>query len=471
MTGCAADRRSAEDPIPTGAPGRDRHELLVPCALLVACVITAYANAIGTAYQFDDWNVIVDNRLVHSWSAWWAHMPGIRPLLKATYTANWTSGFGVRGFHVVNVLLHALNTCLALFVVRRVLRRCGLRAPEALGAAFTAAVVFALHPAQTEAVTYVSGRSVSLMAACYLAGLLCHLVAPDRARPLRWRVAASVFFVLALGVKEIAWTFPVAVLAVERAGHRRWRDAFRATRPYWILLVTAGVAATFIPRYWWLLGKSLEVRPLGENLLTQVDGQFYLLTRVLFGLVVNVDPDLPVRTHFAADLVAKAATVGAAIAAALWQWRRRPWLGLGILWVFVHLLATNTILPRLDVANDRQLYLAMLGPGWILGVLACRTRLARVVPVVLAGVLGWSTVSRNADYATEVSLWEATAKASPGKARVWNNLGYVRQLAGDVAGARSAYERALAIDPDNIKARINLGTLDASGAAPPAHRD
>jgi len=76
----------------------------------------------------------------------------------------------------------------------------------------------------------------------------------------------------------------------------------------------------------------------------------------------------------------------------------------------------------------------------------------------LALVLGTGTVLRNQDYRTEVALWSDTVRHSPDKARAWNNLGYALQLEGRPAEARRAYERALALDPEHLPARINLMT-------------
>ncbi|MCW5626126.1 MAG: tetratricopeptide repeat protein, partial [Burkholderiales bacterium] len=70
------------------------------------------------------------------------------------------------------------------------------------------------------------------------------------------------------------------------------------------------------------------------------------------------------------------------------------------------------------------------------------------------------TIWRNRDYAGEVAFWEATVRASPRKGRVWNNLGFARQQAGDLAGARTAYERAIELDPEDYRALTNLGTLE-----------
>jgi len=76
-------------------------------------------------------------------------------------------------------------------------------------------------------------------------------------------------------------------------------------------------------------------------------------------------------------------------------------------------------------------------------------------------VLGLATFVRVGDYASESRLWTATVRASPQNPRAWNNLGYALAREGDEAGARAAYERALAIDPTSPRPRGNLDALDA----------
>ena len=133
----------------------------------------------------------------------------------------------------------------------------------------------------------------------------------------------------------------------------------------------------------------------------------------------------------------------------------------------VWLIPTNSFLPRFDVANDRQLYLALMGPALIAAVPlarlhaggAHRTVAARVAIASLLLVLAFATIMRNRDYRSEVALWERTSEASPMKPRVWNNLGYARQQAGDSDGARRAYREALRLDPTQWRARNNLDLL------------
>jgi tetratricopeptide (TPR) repeat protein len=421
--------------------------------LLLAAVALAYAQARSAAFQFDDFNVIVDNPAVHSWQAWLASMPGIRPLLKLSYTFSWTLGGGAAGFHAFNLLVHGLNVLLMYALARR---WCGLHVVRhAEYVALLAAMLFALHPAQTEAVTYISGRSVSLMACFYLAGMLFWLQGR--------RFWAALALLAALAVKETAWTFPFALLLWQWAEGKTLRAAARDLLPLWLVLLAAMLAMLAIPGYQRLLAGSLSVRGIGENLAAQVVGQFYLLTQPLLMLRTNIDPDIAIRDSFGWDWICKAMLLAGLLGWGLHALRKRPWLGLGMLWFFLHLLPTNSLLPRADIANDRQLYLAMIGPALLVAVMMFRSlslRSAVSAGLALVLLLGVATLLRNHDYLSEVALWKATAETSPGKARVWNNLGYAYRLEANPDAARTAYARALEIDPNNVQARANLMALD-----------
>jgi len=434
--------------IPRPAPRDFLHTLL-----LLEVVALAYANVWSAAFQFDDFNVIVDNPAVHTWTAWLASMPGIRPLLKLSYTFNWTLDGRAAGFHAFNILVHGLNVLLVYALARR---WCSLHVVHhAEYAALLAAMLFALHPAQTEAVTYISGRSVSLMTCFYLAGMLLWLHGR--------RVLAAFMLLAALAVKETAWTLPFALLLWQWAEGKTLRAAARDLLPLWLMLVAALLAMLAIPGYQRLLAGSLSVRGIGENLVAQVAGQFYLLTQPLMLLRTNIDPDIPAPDSLGWSWVCQAVLLIGLLGWGLHAMRKRLWLGLGILWLFIHLLPTNSLLPRADIANDRQLYLAMIGPVLLLTVTFARywsPRAAVYGGVALVLLLGAVTHVRNQDYRSEVALWQATAKTSPGKARVWNNLGYAYRLEGNSIAARSAYRRALEIDPNDIQARANLMALD-----------
>lgn len=410
--------------------------------LLVAAVAAAFANGLTGSFQFDDWNVIVGDARVQSLEAWWASMPGIRPLLKLSYALNLQSGAGVVCFHALNLAVHAA----AALLVHALLTRLAERLDVPTAAVGLAAVVFALHPVQTEAVTYISGRSASL------AGLLClgALVLWVDGR----RVASAVAFAAALAVKETAAVLPVALVLWRLTAERSaWRAALRGSGLHWLVLACAALLALASPTYRHLLAVSLEARDIGVNLLTQAGAVVYLAGQLVRLDRLNADPMLPVVTDVWAALPAVVAVGGVAILG-LALLRRRPGVAFGILWFLLWLAPTNSLLPRLDVANDRQLYLALVGPAWLLGMaLARRATPAAVVAGAL--LLGVATHQRNRVYATEEAFWADVIAKTPHNARAYNNLGWAHLEACRSAEAQAAFAQATALDPQDFRAVLN----------------
>jgi tetratricopeptide (TPR) repeat protein len=426
---------------------------LISGGALLVLIALVYRGTLHATFQFDDYNVIVNNPAVHSWQAWQQALPAMRSLLKLSYTANWIASPEPWGFHLFNLVCHGISTLLVLALCRRVFRA-QLEGPLI---ALVTAAIFALHPAQTEAVSYISGRSMSLMGMFYLAALVC-ACSSYRAMYL---LVAPLLFAAALLVKETAWTLPLALLLLNRLRALPLRENLVRIAPHVIAGIAVAVLFVLTPAYQRMVLHSIAIRPLLDNIALQVDGWFYLITRPLLLLQTNIDPDLPAHALFSSFWLAQLLVLTILLVSMV-RWRRHVF-GIGLLWFFLHLLPTNSLLPRNDVANDRQLYLALLGPAWMLAsALAASLSQRLVVPfaALLMISLGAATLARNRDYRDEIHLWQATAERSPGKARVWNNLGYAYQLAGRFKEARLAYQQALRLNPEMDRARINLLLLE-----------
>ena len=438
-------------------------------AWLALLVFACYFNALFGAFQFDDYKVIVDYPGVHSWDAWRDKLGhGIRPLLKFSYTLNWTSGLGVAGFHLTNLLIHLCNAYLVYRLAGEFVRAQPLRERLKNVPLFTA-LLFAAHPVHTEAVTYICGRSISLMTLFYLAGMLAYATGRTQHSKPHLHVLVPVLFAIALSVKETAVTFPFALLAWELGCGSTWRASLKRQWTSWAVLLLGALFFLFNDSYLEQMERSAGFKSLQGNMATQASAFAYLLRQWLFPFWLNIDPEFQV-VHGFAGVMPQIFLLAAVFILMLCTLRRRPWLGFGLAWALIQLLPLYLLLPRLDVANDRQMYLV----SWPL-LLACVAELSIRLQrrtFVLAGAalvlaLGAVTVLRNQDYQNEISLWEKTVTQSPGKARVHNNLGYAYMLDGRNGDARREFAAALKIEPGHIKARYNLLRLESEAAQLP----
>jgi len=423
-------------------------------ALLATVAVIVYLPSLAGPFHFDDYNVIVHYPTVHEWSSVFERAgAGVRAVLKASYTLNWTVDPSPFGFHLVNIALHALNTVLVFRLGQELIRGQGRNYSNA--APLIAALLFALHPMQTEAVTYISGRSSSLMATFYLSALLAYL------RGAHWSVS-GLLFVLAVATRETAVTLPATLLLIELCRRTDWLTILRRQAPHWLLLAAGGTVVLLNQRYFDLLAFGFTERSLADNLLTQIGGISYLVWHLVSLQGLNIDPALPTLTEWTPALLFQLCLLLALLALGIANLRRRPWLAFGILWFFLQLAPTNSIIPRLDVTNDRQVYLACWGLFFALAVQISELQLPvmRVAAAAVCVLFAGANVARQLDYLDEITLWEASVRASPWNARGHNNLGYAYYQAGRKPEAWREFQTALFLDRKEKKAQANLVLLD-----------
>lgn len=450
--------------------------------LLVTATLVAYANAFHGTFQFDDFGVLQDQRLT-GYSVFLEHFEQtIRPLLRLSFVVD-RSLFGenAAGYHMFNLLLHCGSGLLLFAILSHTLRRCSIPSAKIfLGVPFWTALLFLLHPLETETVTYISGRATGLAAFFSLLALYLFVRAADpelsrRALVLRY-AGCLMSFALALLSKEVAVMLPAAVLLwwlvfrphfEEHDGGRR---LLHLQLPLWGLMLSAVAVAGLYPRYAYLARASLQTRPLYDNLVTQLHAVAYSLSLLFVPSRLNFDHDLPVyHSIMLWPPALSLALLAGLLVVALRYLRKAPFFSFGVLWFLIHLLPTDSVVPRYDVLSERNLYLPSI--GILLAVVSVGAQLksklaalwpdvvssaARVVcALVVAGLL-IATADRNRIYHDQVTFWADTARKSPNKARVHNNLGYACAQAGDLDRALSEFRVALTLDPDYATAQQNL---------------
>lgn len=449
---------------------------LFVCGTLVALAAATYAGALRGAFQYDDLYTILINPHLDRWETFVGHLDHmVRPLLYATFLFDRSLyGNSATGYHLLNLLLHLGSGLLVYRILTRAVTE------ETTHVPFWTALLFLIHPIQTETVTYISGRASGLMAFFYLLALLLYIEAAARQRAgfphLSYVFGAIFSFVLALGSKETAMTFPLALLLWDVAIRRLDGAALRKTflsghLPFWFVLLAVVGWAWWHPRYSALAQFSLDIRPLWDNLLSELNAVTYALLLFFCPWKQNFDHDLPLlHSLFEWPLPLDLLLFGGLTTGAIFLVRRLPLLSFGIGWFFVQLLPTSLI-PRNDLLSERNLYLASM--GLLLAVVVLCSHLAhRLIKVLqrprlvqlgagslalaLVLLLCFFTYQRNLLYRGEVSLWSDTVRKSPNKSRPHNNLGHAYAMEGDWDRAIEEFRIAARLDPDYAVARKNL---------------
>jgi hypothetical protein len=268
---------------------------------------------------------------------------------------------------------------------------------------------------------------------------------------------------------------PAALLLLEAVDLRRpfrWGAALRAIWPHLAVLAIATALFAASPVYGRMIARSASLRSPWVNLLTHVDAVAWLAGQVLRIDRLVADPALPVVEVPGVRVVLEGAALLAAMIFALASLRRRPAVAFGLLWFLLWLPPAGWWLPRPEPASERQLYLSILGPAWVAGlwlsswVAAGGARRAAVAALVVA--LGGVTAVRSLVYADEVRFWgDAVAKA-PANPRAHNNLGFALAARCRTRDAEASVERALELDPADLRAAVNLRLLREGAPLGPA---
>ncbi len=458
--------------------------LLVVAAFVVAGTI-AYWPSFSGVFIFDDEPGLLRNQSIrHLGSSLTPPVNstlGGRPVANVSFALNYAvSGMAAWSYHAFNLLIHLLSG-LALFgVVRRTLVRSS--PPSSFtrdGAlAFVIALLWILHPLQTEAVTYVVQRVESLMALFYVLTFYCFIRSLDSVHPLRWQALVVVACLLGMGTKEVTATAPLLLFLYDRtfgagsfaaAWHKR-RGLYVALAATWLPL-SALVAATGWNRGG-TAGFDVGVAPWAYW-LTQLEAiPHYLWLSIWPHPLVFDYPTFWV--HDAIAILPNAIGLVVLVVVTAWALRYRPRLGF-VGAAFLVILAPTSVIPgTIQMIAEHRMYLP-LATVLVAALSALHTLLGRRSFYALLAVvpaLGCLTVQRNGVYQSAAGLWTDTLAKRPENERAHNNLGNLLAQQGKLPEAIAHFQTAIKLNPDFADAHLNLGNaLRQAGRAPDAIRE
>lgn len=436
--------------------------------VIVAAVALAYSNAFDLPFVFDDIDNITGNPhlrqllpLRESLGAPPQSAVAGRPLVALSLALNYAlGGLAPEGFHAFNLLVHAFSALLVFATLRRVLVLPRVPPPVRSGAfeiAGATALLWAVHPLNSETVDYVIQRTESLAGLWSLVAIYAAVRAFQDAS-WRWPVLATLAACLGVASKETAVTVPALVLLLDvvttsgsiRAALRSRGRLYAGLVASWVLLIALIAGG---PRFR-SAGFASGVSPI-DYLLNQGP-----MIATYLKLAIWPDPlllDYGLTTPVpAAQTLPFVAVIAVLLLVSLYLLRRRPLAGMAGLWFFITLAPASSLIPiATEVGAERRMYLVLIAViGLAAGCAWCgllrRAPAARRAPVwgtavvLLACALGVRTWTRNTDYRDLVGLWTQVVEARP-HARAHYNLGIALKARGQLTEALAHYRAASAM--------------------------
>ena len=451
--------------------------------LVIGVGLLAYYNSFTGPFIFDDAPSIATNPTIrHLWPMWQTLTPPRvttvegRPIANLSFAINYAfGGTKVWGYHALNVIIHVLAGLTLLGIIRRTLRLPTSRqrfGSVASPLAFIIAVIWMVHPLQTESVTYMVQRTESIMGLFYLLTLYCAIRGAESESPNIWYGLSAASCLLGMGSKEVMVSAPLMVLLYDRTFlSGSFKEAWRQRRRLYAMLA----ATWFLLGYLVILtGNRSGTAGAGTGVawsaygLTQIQAIAHYLRLSVWPhpLVFDYGTALASNVNLPCALIVIVLLVGTLIAL-----RRWPAVGFLGVWFFIILAPTSSVLPvATQTMAEHRMYLplAAVVTMVIIGGFAFGRNILRLRPQiqqtivwgaggVVASVLVILTVQRNHDYRSEIAIWQDTINKLPSNPRAHYNLGHTLEKTGRIEEAIGQYEQALRIEPDRADTHNSFG--------------
>ncbi len=470
---------------------------LVHGALIIILCLAAYSNTFHVPFQFDDPRSISEVPFVRDIHQFPNPLTQQRAVGFLTFALDyWFHGTDVVGYHIVNLVIHIMNAVLVYVFITLSFQTPVMKGSQltkhAKPIALFSALLFAGHPIQTQAVTYIAQRFASLATLFFLMSLVAYVWSrirgienPSNYKSLIWYGVSLLSAVLAMKTKEIAFTLPVVIalyefLFLEGAIKKR----FLRLMPLLLtmIIIPLNLLGTARP-LGDMLGDIGEVTKLqttasrGEYLITEFTVIATYLRLLFFPVNQNLDYDYPLFESFLTPEVVFSFLLLSLIFGTgvylLYRDRRSPGDGrltaFGIFWFFITLSVESSVIPIADVIFEHRLYLPSVGffltctSALFWGAERLRARWAKagqtvVIALAAAAIaVAGLAYTRNIVWKSEVSLWEDVIRKSPLKARGYNGLGLAYFDRGSYDKAIEAFGKAIELHPAYGVAFNNIG--------------
>lgn len=480
--------------------------------IILTLVPIIYLNTIYSPFHYDDFGVAIKSDLIETdLSTFWEKTTGVflhRLFLLYSFALNYHWGNGsVASYHIINIIFHILNSLLIYLILKNILSH-NLSFDEKPGPLdkktqlksfpFLSSLIFAVHPLNTETVTYISSRSSGMVTFFFLLSLyffihgtsLTYLSKKTKNKTAYLYYALSLLgFLIGLGTKETIVSLPVIIILYLYYFVNREKNLSKFIVKFkWLFI------AVFIPAIAYLAYRKAST---GSIFLAQTDDGirlygryyyfinqlkisiFYYLKLFIFPINLNVYPMMTVSTSiFDLLIFISFLTIVCLLAfAVIVSWKNQAFLkhkliSFAILWYFITLLPSSSFIPLNDLIAEHRVYLPSVGCSMLYGVVLTGFRSSLLnghikfipyknlsVALVLL-LLSLLTVQRNTVWKSGYALWKDSALKTPNSAKPHLGLGREYNILGLNDLAVEEFKIAINLLPEgHSESHYNLGKV------------
>jgi len=437
--------------------------------ILALAVVVVYGHTLDVPFYLDDFLSVVENQSLSVWHDFqkiWQFAP-LRVLGYFSFALNreW-NGLNVAVYHVVNIVIHFMAGLSLLALSKGILRTPAIRDREAQAGLkwfpLITALLFLVHPLQTQAVTYIVQRLASLAGLFYLSAMAFYI--HGRLAKMKWPffAASLISGLCAVFTKQNTVTLPLAILLMELILFRIQIKKLKQL----LISVVAGICIG-----WFLLSgisgwqpfslESMQVLTRETDEISRIE-YFATQTKVIWIYIryfilptgLHLDHDVDVLSGFLNEQVVFSILGHIMVMiVAYFSVKKNPVISFGIFFYYLAHVVESSLIPIRDVLFEHRTYLPNAGiclaAGWFFASTLPSMTKSRVgtwsaaLILVILSVLTWR---QNSLWRSPVDLWSENARLAPDKYRVWDSLAQTLLDAGRNQEAAQALNEAMRLE-------------------------
>lgn len=470
--------------------------------------LIVYFNTLYYPFHYDDFGVAIETNIIEDGLfEFWLNKSGIfshRLFLLFSFELNYhLGGGGVVGYHAVNIAFHILNSILIYLILINILkhdysfkayRKTSNREIKLKSVPFFSSLIFALHPLNTETVTFISSRSSGMCTFFFLLsfyffirgmqGLSNQEIA--KSKTVVYFSSSLLAFLAGLGTKEIIATLPAIVVLYLYYFANKERNVFIFLSKFKGLLMSVALPIVGYLAYRKIISGAIFTAQADAGasiygryyyFLTEIKVIiFYYLKLFIFPINLNIFPMMRASTSIFEPvliisllIILVLVTIGIAL-----NWKERSveskMISFSILWFFITLLPSSSFIPLMDPIAEHRSYLPVVGASIFSGTLfsvfissslvSTQLKHFKILPIVFILLLfSMLNIQRNFVWKDGHTLWTDSAQKTPEYARPHINLGLEFNKRGLNDLAVKEFQKAVDLFPENSESHYGLGKV------------